>query len=341
MAKLALALLAAPAVAFVAPGQQAASKVVVKGDIGVDPGPITPGFMFEDTEGLARRRAVEIKHGRISMMAFLGMMVQELGITFPAHDPRRLGPVLGHPQGRHGLRGALQRAHVRPRPDPPLRRHRRDRRHAGVAVHGRPQKNLPGGYDDRRAPSPAATRSRSRSRTHAAHARSHVRAPERPRGHARHVRRHVPLVPDSCDHRLFSPDPRTISAGSTVSVPPAPAHGQAKPVVRAALDDDNVTHMVVARSLGHLSMFLLLGARRVVPKLAEAPEARTLATASQARHPRPRMIARARGHRAGSPRSSLDSKLWTSLYSCTAHSPEPAFTTHYAIDVVRDFLQRS
>ena len=84
MAKLALALLAAPAVAFVAPGQQAASKVVVKGDIGVDPGPITPsGFMFEDTEGLARRRAVEIKHGRISMMAFLGMMVQELGITFP------------------------------------------------------------------------------------------------------------------------------------------------------------------------------------------------------------------------------------------------------------------
>ena len=41
MAKLALALLAAPAVAFVAPGQQAASKVVVKGDIGVDPGPVS------------------------------------------------------------------------------------------------------------------------------------------------------------------------------------------------------------------------------------------------------------------------------------------------------------
>eukprot|EP00629_Pelagomonadales_sp_RCC1024_P010653 CAMPEP_0119266564 /NCGR_PEP_ID=MMETSP1329-20130426/5014_1 /TAXON_ID=114041 /ORGANISM="Genus nov. species nov., Strain RCC1024" /LENGTH=59 /DNA_ID=CAMNT_0007266453 /DNA_START=4 /DNA_END=180 /DNA_ORIENTATION=- len=59
MAKLALALLAAPAVAFVAPGQQAASKVVVKGDIGVDPGPITPsGLMWEDQEGLARRRAV-------------------------------------------------------------------------------------------------------------------------------------------------------------------------------------------------------------------------------------------------------------------------------------------
>ena len=67
-----------------APGQQAASKVVVKGDIGVDPGPIDPsGPFWDDQEGLARRRAVEIKHGRISMMAFLGMMVQELGITFP------------------------------------------------------------------------------------------------------------------------------------------------------------------------------------------------------------------------------------------------------------------
>jgi len=97
MAKLALALLAAPAVAFVAPGQQSASKVVVSGDIGVDPGPITPsGLMWEDQEGLARRRAVEIKHGRIAMMAFLGMMVQELGITFPGSltldgPPRRAG----------------------------------------------------------------------------------------------------------------------------------------------------------------------------------------------------------------------------------------------------------
>ena len=82
--KLALALLAAPVAAFVAPGQQSASKVVVSGDIGVDPGPITPsGFMFEDTESLARRRAVEIKHGRIAMMAFIGMIVEELGVTFP------------------------------------------------------------------------------------------------------------------------------------------------------------------------------------------------------------------------------------------------------------------
>jgi len=82
--KLSLALLVAPVAAFMAPGQQSASKVVVSGDIGVDPGPITPGGpFFEDVEGLARRRAVEIKHGRIAMTAFIGMMVQELGITFP------------------------------------------------------------------------------------------------------------------------------------------------------------------------------------------------------------------------------------------------------------------
>ncbi|KAH8083436.1 chlorophyll A-B binding protein [Aureococcus anophagefferens] len=66
-----------------APASQKAS-VVVKDSIGVDPGPIEPsGLFWEDKESLARRRAVEIKHGRISMMAFLGMMVQELGITFP------------------------------------------------------------------------------------------------------------------------------------------------------------------------------------------------------------------------------------------------------------------
>ena len=82
--QLKLALLVAPVAAFVAPGQQSASKVVVKDSIGVDPGPIEPsGFMFEDAEGFARRRAVEVKHGRIAMTAFIGMMVQELGITFP------------------------------------------------------------------------------------------------------------------------------------------------------------------------------------------------------------------------------------------------------------------
>ena len=82
--KLALALVLAPAAAFQAPATSKASLVVVKDSIGVDPGPIEPsGLFWEDKESLARRRAVEIKHGRISMMAFLGMMVQELGITFP------------------------------------------------------------------------------------------------------------------------------------------------------------------------------------------------------------------------------------------------------------------
>jgi hypothetical protein len=54
--------------------------------LGVDPGPLDlfdPLGLAEDTESFARRRAVEIKHGRISMMAFIGMLVQELGITFP------------------------------------------------------------------------------------------------------------------------------------------------------------------------------------------------------------------------------------------------------------------
>ena len=88
MAVLKLAYLAAPAAAFVASGMQSAS-VVVKGDIGVDPGPfgmtgaVPSGKFWDEQDSLARRRAVEIKHGRISMMAFIGMMVQELGITFP------------------------------------------------------------------------------------------------------------------------------------------------------------------------------------------------------------------------------------------------------------------
>ncbi|KAH8076961.1 chlorophyll A-B binding protein [Aureococcus anophagefferens] len=86
--KLALALaLVAPAAAFQAPATQKAS-VVVKDSIGVDPGPIEPsGLFWEDKESLARRRAVEIKHGRISMMAFLGMMFSDIlkdGMGFAA-----------------------------------------------------------------------------------------------------------------------------------------------------------------------------------------------------------------------------------------------------------------
>ena len=87
MAVLKLALLAAPALAFNfggGGGAPARGAVDTTADIGVDPGPIEPtGPFWEDQEGLARRRAVEIKHGRISMIAFIGMIVEELGVTFP------------------------------------------------------------------------------------------------------------------------------------------------------------------------------------------------------------------------------------------------------------------
>lgn len=54
--------------------------------LGVDPGPLDlfdPLGFVDEVDSFERRRAVEIKHGRISMMAFIGMAVQELGVTFP------------------------------------------------------------------------------------------------------------------------------------------------------------------------------------------------------------------------------------------------------------------
>merc|ERR1711933_31311 len=42
-----------------------------------------PLGLAEDVDSFERRRAVEIKHGRISMIAFVGMLFQELGVTFP------------------------------------------------------------------------------------------------------------------------------------------------------------------------------------------------------------------------------------------------------------------
>lgn len=86
-----VASLIASAAAFV-PAKKAAKSSAVFGDarspdgLGVDPGPLDlfdPLGLAEDTDSFARRRAVEIKHGRVSMMAFIGMLVQELGITFP------------------------------------------------------------------------------------------------------------------------------------------------------------------------------------------------------------------------------------------------------------------
>ena len=56
------------------------------GGLSVDPGPLNLFDLLglaDDIDGFARRRAVEIKHGRIAMMAFVDMAVPELGITFP------------------------------------------------------------------------------------------------------------------------------------------------------------------------------------------------------------------------------------------------------------------
>ena len=52
----------------------------------IDPGPLDlfdPLGFVEDTDSFPRHHAVEIKHGRIAMMAFTGMAVQELRVTFP------------------------------------------------------------------------------------------------------------------------------------------------------------------------------------------------------------------------------------------------------------------
>jgi len=89
--KIFAAILIASASAF-APAQQERKSTAVFGDerspdgLGVDPGPLgffDPLGLAEDVDSFARRRAVEIKHGRVAMAAFIGMMFQETGVTFP------------------------------------------------------------------------------------------------------------------------------------------------------------------------------------------------------------------------------------------------------------------
>ena len=210
MAKLALAL-PRPAGAFVAPGQQAASKVVVKGDIGVDPGPIDPPAR----SGMTRRGSPAASPSRSSTHLHDGVPRHDgpgAGHHLPGlHQPRWLGAAPGHPQGRHGLPGGRQhpdaassrssRSPASPRsapcPRPSTRAARRTSR-AATRLRG----TIPGGY-------PFTTQ----TGRHGAQPRPHVRAPERPRGHARHVRRHVPTRVDSCDHHFFYPI--TPTSGST------------------------------------------------------------------------------------------------------------------------------
>merc|ERR1719415_508378 len=87
-----LASILGSASAFAPVAFKASSTALNMGDarspdgLGVDPGPLDlwdPVGYCDDIDSFARRRAVEIKHGRISMIAFLGMLVQELGWTFP------------------------------------------------------------------------------------------------------------------------------------------------------------------------------------------------------------------------------------------------------------------
>ena len=88
------ATLVASTVAFAPAADHSRSSTAIQADarspdgLGVDPGPLDffdPLGLAEDTDSFARRRAVEIKHGRIAMAAFVGMLVQELGVTFPGN----------------------------------------------------------------------------------------------------------------------------------------------------------------------------------------------------------------------------------------------------------------
>mmetsp|Transcript_21507 Transcript_21507/g.45354 ORF Transcript_21507/g.45354 Transcript_21507/m.45354 type:complete len:211 (+) Transcript_21507:75-707(+) len=85
--------LAASAVAF-APSQQSRASTAINGDarspdgLGVDPGPLDlfdPLGLAEDTDSFARRRAVEIKHGRIAMAAVVGTVVHNNHIVFDGY----------------------------------------------------------------------------------------------------------------------------------------------------------------------------------------------------------------------------------------------------------------
>merc|ERR1711862_448393 len=92
MGKSAIAATWVGSAAAFAPAQTGKVSTALNGDarspdgLGVDPGPLDlwdPLGLIDDDESFARRRAVEIKHGRIAMAAFIGMLVQELDITFP------------------------------------------------------------------------------------------------------------------------------------------------------------------------------------------------------------------------------------------------------------------
>merc|ERR1719231_2217563 len=90
---LALALLVAPVAGFVAPAQSRASTVVKSSvdelAVGVQPpaGFYDPlGLVEKDgPDAFIRRRAVERKHGRVSMAAITGCIIHNADIEFPGY----------------------------------------------------------------------------------------------------------------------------------------------------------------------------------------------------------------------------------------------------------------
>ena len=110
MQRLIAALALSSAAAFVAPVAPAAStalRAVEEFEVGVQApaGFFDPLNYCEDQpESFARRRAVERKHGRISMMAFVGILVHNADIEFPGYISKSQGVKFSDiPDGIYGF----------------------------------------------------------------------------------------------------------------------------------------------------------------------------------------------------------------------------------------------
>ena len=98
---------AAAFVAPVAPAASTALRAVEEFEVGVQApaGFFDPLNYCEDQpESFARRRAVERKHGRISMMAFVGILVHNADIEFPGYISKSQGVKFSDiPDGIYGF----------------------------------------------------------------------------------------------------------------------------------------------------------------------------------------------------------------------------------------------
>jgi len=88
----------APAAAFLAPVAPTAAVAPVKAVEEFEVGVQAPAGFFDplnycedQPESFARRRAVERKHGRISMVAFVGILVHNADIEFPGYLSKSQG----------------------------------------------------------------------------------------------------------------------------------------------------------------------------------------------------------------------------------------------------------